>query len=255
MIFSGNLSRSNSGNSIADELANACTFYASFDQWIGNECTPEVGLGKLNREIHNSANGLINDGVDVDQNGARRIYGNNQIATSSDFKFYDSNGDLPFTDCVWFKMDDTTGSQGIYFNSNFNSIQAPSLFYTTDKIYCQLRSKKGGSLAYIALECNVSLAVGQWYLLTRTYNGDELNPLQKCYINGVELSGSITTIGVAYTGMDNVYNAINIGAGQSKNVPFRGLIDEFSVYKNYEMSLEAHQYLYNNGQGRQYPFN
>lgn len=253
MIFLGNLSRLE--NLIAEELKNAVSFYASFDQWTNNEFTPEVGVGKLLRNEGNTDVGIIGSSANIFQTAARRVTGDVDLNNSQAFKFYNNLGDLPFSDSVWFNMTDVGDQQGIFFNSDFNAIQAPSLFYNNGNIQCQLRSRKGGSLAYLVLNCTVALSINQWYFLTRTYNGDENNPIQKCYLNGVEILGNTSSSGATYTGMDHTSNAINIGGGAVNNVPFRGRLDEFCVFKNKELNLTEHKYLYNNGLGRQYPFN
>jgi hypothetical protein len=180
------------------------------------------------------------------------------VPNTADLSFADATSDLPFSMSFWVRVDAYSANGNWIFNKREDN--------SSPKIEWQVNISplgdagfvlySGGSSANrIVRRANVgSITTGVFHHVVITYDGSADPNGMKIYIDGVDESDATSTVGT--------YTKMNVTASEQRfgltgwvlnaNGKHRGLLDEFAVWKNRELTFAEVTFLYNGGLGRDY---
>ncbi len=204
-----------SGTTASDSTANG---HAGT---LDGSVAPNWAAGKINNGLN------INGGLD----GTADSFLN--VASSDDFDF--GTGD--FTYAFWMKPNNTSGK---YSPINTGYPSSGSFFMEFTIIDETVGLYISGSGVYLK-DCTI--ISGTWYhILTR-----RIGTALEMFINGVSL-GAVT-----FSGSVSCPSILRIGTyGSGQTVD--GVMDEIGIWKGHGLKDNEVLFLYNEGEGRQYPF-
>jgi len=149
------------------------------------------------------------------------------------------NNDSYGTISMWIKLN--VSANQAFFSKQANNVDSMLIFQTDSSSKLQFKSDNGSGTT----NGTTVLTTGVWYNVIAVRN----NTIQKIYVNGVE-DGSIS----ADTSIRNNTSTIAIGAwiGDGNNYASI-IIDEIGIWNRALTASEVSE-LYNNGNGKSYPF-
>ena len=150
------------------------------------------------------------------------------VADADNLSFTDGVNDLPFS--ISFLINFSAESQ--YGDRLIEKANVTAALYeyqiitsgyssVANDLYVILFNSAGTS---ITLTIPFTKTFGSWKHMVFSYNGDELNPVLNIYIDGINISGSVTDNG--YTKMTNTSRPVYIGkSSQYSGVTLNGKMD------------------------------
>jgi hypothetical protein len=179
--------------------------------------------------------------------------------SDSDFMYMDDNNNFSFTDgagndkpfSISFHIKPESVSENYVlfakYDQNIANQREYAFGYTAGKAYVALYKNDGS--AYLFTLTNNVLSVGNWYMITYTYDGSETAEGISIYINAINQSLTDSSAG-SYSGMTNGNVRPIIGA-RWNNYPtselnYDGLMDEVCLF-NYDITEEQVANIYNYG--------
>lgn len=210
-----------------DELSGTLAADAS-----GNDHTATL----LGSDLPAWGTGIINNGVVL--NGGTDGSGDSclSITASTDFNF--GTGDFTYT--FWIKSDNTTGEGFAIIDGGYPTADA---FYCWFRIPNTFEVYSSSTLVYAK---TLELFTGTWYFFTIRRIGDQL----EVFVNNTSL-GSETFSGAFNCAIPELLFGKYAGGG----VNLQGTFDEIGIWKGRGLTNGEITFLYNSGEGRQYPFN
>lgn len=199
---------------------------------------------------YSSGNGKINQGAGFNGSTSRI-----DIANNTNFNFTNGTTDLPFTIDLWFNSSSISTNQMI-INKRGNTVVTDEwqVLLFSGNIYITLFSSSASG--YMEVNTNLfTFSSNTWYHLAITYSGSGTTAGIKIYVNGTSQSLANTTVGT-YTRMPIGSSIVRLGtpSWDLTFLQYTGKLDIIRMFKNYTADSSDVAYLYNSGNGRQYPF-
>jgi hypothetical protein len=198
--------------------------------------------------------GIKADAIDFDTTTTLRYV---NVPNTADLSFADATSDLPFSMSFWVRVNAYSANGNWIFNKREDN-SSPKIEWqvsiaNTGSISMTLFSS--GTIDRIIRRSNVgSITTGVFHHVVITYDGSADPNGMKIYIDGVDESDITETVGT--------YTKMNVTASEQRfgltgwvlnaNGKHRGLLDEFAVWKNRELTFAEVTFLYNGGLGRDY---
>ena len=169
-----------------------------------------------------------------------------EIPDSNDFSFTDNTNDLPFSISCWVNV-----SQ---FSASFNTIlrkrgtsndEYQFVILPTGRIEFYKFNNGGGTIYQVIQSAVSAVSLNTWNNIIITNASSSLSGMN-IYLNGVLLlTVTRTTVG-AYTRMVNGTAVTTLGLGTT-NFKHRGLLDEYYIWKNRELTAVEALDIYTKG--------
>lgn len=176
------------------------------------------------------------------------------LADNNMFSFTSGGGvDISFSISCWVYVLPLSKSKHVINKVNVSNHEWHLYITSTNKVTITLMNSSPSS--YIQITTNNSITTNSWNHIVVTYNGSKTASGLKIYIDRIEQSYSIESVGT-YVGMANGTAPVRVGNWSTQNTSdqFPGYIDELGIWKNRELTESEISYLYNSGIGRTYPF-
>jgi hypothetical protein len=184
------------------------------------------------------------------------------VPNTADLSFADATSDLPFSMSFWVRVDAYSTTGNWIFNKRFDNFgpriewQVSALGGANNYIRLNLFGQGSNANNINRVSTVNSITVGIWHHVVITYDGSADPNGIKIYIDGVDESGATSTAGT-YTKMNVTTSQQRFGIEGWQTPPpvstkHRGLLDEFAVWKNRELTFAEVTWLYNGGLGRDY---
>jgi hypothetical protein len=221
-------------------LTNLVAYY-SFDETTGTTFNDAVQAN----------NGTVNAGVTIDQvgklgraylfNGTSGYVNVNEI---TDLQMYDQD----FTFALWIYVDPVEGQDQLIIGGDNGAAGIGWLWTTAEG--------SGGTYGRLQLAKTANWAIGdvwncpvsQWVFVGIVFDSNSATNNLTIYING---SSNVFT---ADADFDNTSATNIIGARRSSGNFFKGLIDEFGIWKGRKLTDDELDDLYNSGNGRAFSY-
>ena len=218
-----------------------CTAYLKLDESTGTSCFDATGNGHTGTLAGSTAptwtTGKINSGVSL--NGT--VSGGNpsyiSMSDSSDWAF--GTGD--FTISMWFTINNTSGYV-VLFDSGH--LQDKGVLIEYDIAGTDLSVYFGSTGG--RCPATISLSLNTWHFLVIR----KISTNVAILVDNVQLSANNNT-----TNIQNSGQIVNIGRYSGGGENLSGIVDEIAIWKGKGLTTNDLTNLYNNGNGRQYPFN
>jgi len=232
------------GTTVSPYLANLIAYY-KFDANAN-----DFSVAGNNGSIIGSPTfvaGKVNNAINFGTSGTSNYV---EIPDDIDFSFTDGITDLPFTISCWINA--------TQFSGTFNTIlrkrgtgqdEYQFIIFPTGRIEFYKFGNGSGAIYQLIQSATSVITTATWYNIVITNAGGLLGGLN-IYVNGTLLT-SVTrsTVGL-YTRMVNgtANTTIGVATGTLKH---RGLVDEFYIWKNRELTSVEALDIYNKGNAGQ----
>jgi len=184
--------------------------------------------------------------------GARYI----NVADNDDFSFTNGTNDLPFSFSCWVNFTEFSSIANFIINKRGNTSGSDEWQMTY--------SVSTGRLAFVKISLinssnqqvrtDFTPSLNQWHHIVVTDGGTGNVADFKMYVNGILQT---TKINNSYVRMPNGTSPVRMGQASwntDTTLKHRGLLDEFAIWKNRELTATEVAELYNAGAGKFYPF-
>ena len=169
------------------------------------------------------------------------------IADDIDFSFTDGTNDLPFSVSCWVNVTQFSGILNQILRKRGTSNEEYQIYILSNgQIGLEKYSNGSGSIYQRILSAVGTITLNTWNNIIITNASTSLSGLN-IYLNGVLLlTVTRTTVGGTYTRMANGTANIQIGLGTT-NFKHRGLVDEYYIWKNRELTAVEALDIYTKG--------
>tara|TARA_R110002167_G_scaffold331706_1_gene538381 strand:+ start:22435 stop:23877 length:1443 start_codon:yes stop_codon:yes gene_type:complete len=157
------------------------------------------------------------------------------VPDSDDFSFTDGVSDVPFTLCAWVNFNSVSNCRFLSKLLSAGDLWEWTFGYngTSITVACY---HFDSSANRIKLDYPWSPTTNTWYHLVVTYDGSETKEGLKLYLDGTEVSPTLSE-GGTYTGMTNRSHPLHIGTNSGfVSQSLNGRMDEVKIYKNRELT-------------------
>ena len=167
------------------------------------------------------------------------------VTDHADFSFTDGN-DVPFTLATWVKFDVVQNCEFINKRDPAATGREWMFDYTGTAYRLLIMSLSDSPNNNIKIEYTTTPTVGVWYHVVVTYDGSETKEGFTMYVDGSDVSGTLTEIGT-YTGMTAGSSDVVIAsrAWDTANGELDGALDEMKVYNGRELTSDEVLEMYN----------
>jgi hypothetical protein len=181
------------------------------------------------------------------------------IADSNNMSFTDGVNDIPFSVSAWVYATNFSASGNWIINKRDVNLTLNEWQFTFQANLLNIvKLNPSTALAQGVVTTGFTFSLNTWYFVTATDDGSKTNVGMKLYVNGVQQGTTLNNAGV-YTGMTNttcptIIGTLGTTAVNSAPTSHQGYISDIGIWKNKVLSQDEITYLYNNGNGRTYPF-